>query len=261
MQTIKLFQVDSFTDRIFGGNPAAVCPLTEWLDDALLLKIAAENNLSETAFFVGSDGVYRLRWFTPTTEIDLCGHATLAAAHVLFEVLEPGRETVTFASRSGDLTVTKNQRLLTLDFPRGKLVRGEPSPQLIASIGIRPEEYFHGPYHLAVLQTAAEVRSLNPDLEKLRTVPGTGLIVTAPGTQEDFVSRFFAPQIGIPEDPVTGAAHCYLTPYWAERLGKMKLCATQVSARGGQLQCQLQGDRVLISGQARLVIEGNMYVE
>lgn len=253
---IPLYQIDAFADRVFAGNPAAVCPLERWPDDALLQSIAAENNLPETGFFIPTEETPRLRWFTPLAEVDLCGHATLAAAFVLFERLHPGREAVTFQSRSGPLTVTRSGDLLSLDFPALPLSDPLPISEFAAALQASPVEVRGGMDLLAIFNSEAEVRALQPDLERLKGLDCRGVIATAPGDEVDFVSRFFAPAVGIPEDPVTGSAHCALTPYWAERLGKTRLRARQLSPRGGELLCELQDERVRISGRAVLYLEG-----
>lgn len=253
---IPLYQVDAFADRVFAGNPAAVCPLERWPDDGVLQAIAAENNLAETAFFHPAEESPLLRWFTPLTEVDLCGHATLAAGYVLFQHLQPGREAVTFQSRSGPLTVTRSGELLTLDFPALTLSDPLPVEAVAAALQSSPLEVRRGMDLLAVFASEAEVRALQPDMERVRALDCRGVIATAPGDEADFVSRFFAPAVGIPEDPVTGSAHCALTPYWAERLGKSTLHARQLSPRGGELTCELRGDRVAISGRAVLYLEG-----
>ena len=260
---LPLYQIDAFTDRLFAGNPAAVCPLDTWLDDAAMQAIAAENNLAETAFFVPEGAGYHLRWFTPVAEVDLCGHATLAAAFVVFRYLHPEWSSVTFASRSGPLTVTREGELLTLDFPAYPVT--EPLPveetrELAAALDAEPLEVRPGVDLLAVFATEAEVRTLRPDMERLRRIKTRGVIATAAGEEVDFVSRFFAPAFGIPEDPVTGSAHCALTPYWAPRLGKELLRAWQVSPRGGELTCELAGERVRISGSAVLYLEGQVHL-
>ncbi len=272
---IPFFQVDAFTQVPFGGNPAAVCLLDEELPDSLMQSIAAENNLSETAFLLpqgsqGTDLHYGLRWFTPTTEVDLCGHATLASAYVLFTQIHPQAEQVEFSTRSGLLRVRRRGEQLAMDFPAQPI---EPWPEglesVSAALGVVPLELYRGGMGLAVLASPQQVQQLQPDMAKIQTLASTGLIVTAPGKDLkeledlDFVSRVFAPQLGIPEDPVTGAAHCLLVPYWAKRLGKSKseLRARQVSARGGELCCRDLGSRVEISGQAVLVIAGELWLE
>ena len=257
-QTIPLYQVDAFTDLPFAGNPAAVCPLEAWLPDAVMQAIAAENNLAETAFFVRKGSDYDLRWFTPAIEVDLCGHATLASAYVVFQHLEPGRDRVRFHSRSGPLEVTRDGDLLCLDFPTQPQEAMADVGAVAAAIGVTPQEVWNGMDLMAVLASQAEVAALAPDLPKVAALPKRGLIVTAPGEDCDFVSRFFGPAAGIPEDPVTGSAHCALTPYWAKRLGKSKMTAKQISARGGVLQVEERGERILIAGQVAPYLEGRI---
>ena len=255
--TIRLFQVDAFTDRVFAGNPAAVCPLDRWLPDARMQAIAAENNLSETAFFVRQGEVFGLRWFTPTCEVDLCGHATLASAFVILGRLEPDRPSVAFDTRSGRLTVTRDGGRLAMDFP-AKPARPVAAPAGLAQdVGGNPSAVLEAGNYMLVYASAAEVTALRPRMAALTDL-GTGVIATAPGDDCDFVSRFFVPAHGIPEDPVTGSTHCTLVPYWAARLGKDDLVARQVSARGGQLFCRAAGDRVRIAGQAVLYLEGEV---
>jgi predicted PhzF superfamily epimerase YddE/YHI9 len=259
---LPIYQVDAFTDSLFGGNPAAVCPLEAWLPEAAMQAIAAENNLSETAFFVRDGGDYALRWFTPTVEVDLCGHATLAAGHVVFHYLEPQRETVSFHTlKAGTLIVTRRADMLVMDFPARPAGPAPPPPGLFAALGGAPREVLRARDHLIVYNTAAEIAALNPDLAALAKVDCWAAIVTAPGESGvDFVSRFFAPAQGVPEDPVTGSAHCTLVPYWAKRLGKMQLEARQLSRRGGALHCALQGDRVNIGGRAVVYLDGQIEV-
>jgi len=250
------FVVHSFTDTVFRGNPAGVCPLDEWLDDSLMQRIAAENQLSETAFFVRKEDHFELRWFTPTIEVDLCGHATLASAYVLFDHLGHEEDVVTFRTQSGELTAWKDGDYLVMDFPSRP---GEPikAPEaLITGLGRVPAEVYQARDCLAVFESEQEVRDLEPDFAALESLDCTGIIASAPGIDADFVSRFFAPLAGIPEDPVTGSAHSTLTPYWASRLGKKRLIAHQVSERGGVLNCTLRDDRVLIAGQAALYVKG-----
>jgi PhzF family phenazine biosynthesis protein len=250
---IPYFQVDAFTKRVFGGNPAGVCPLEVWLPDDVLRDIAAENNLSETAFFVAADGVYDLRWFTPTVEVDLCGHATLAAAFVLFTELGFTGERVTFRTKVGELGARHDGARVTLDFPAWPARRCEKVPAILAeALGWVPRELFKTRDYLAVFSTEQEVLSLNPDPAVLARLDCLGLICTAPGTDCDFVSRFFAPGAGVPEDPVTGSAHSTLIPYWSERLGKKRLFARQLSRRRGELHCEARGERVGIGGDAVL---------
>ncbi len=256
---IKLFQVDAFTDKVFGGNPASVCPLDKWLSDSVMQLIAMENNQAETAFFVRNQNGFHIRWFTPTMEVDLCGHATLAAAYVLFELENFQEQTVEFSSRSGLLSVTKEDEFLTLDFPADPPVKVSPPDYLIAAVGSWPIEAHKGKSdYVLVYSTAEEIKDLIPDMRLVARVPARGIIVTAPGKDVDFVSRFFAPQSGISEDPVTGSAHTTLTPYWAARLGRTTLSARQLSKRGGRLQCILDGERVKISGQACIYMTGEI---
>jgi PhzF family phenazine biosynthesis protein len=252
------FQVDAFTDRPFAGNPAGVCPLEAWLPDAVLQNIAMENNLSETAFVVRSKDGWDLRWFTPTVEVDLCGHATLAAAFVLAHVLGEAKDVLRFQTRSGLLSVAREGDLLILDFPSRPGVPCSVPEGLIKGLGKAPEELLKARDYLAVFQSEDEVRSLKPDMAALATLDCVGIIATAPGRKCDFVSRFFAPAVGVPEDPVTGSAHCTLIPYWAKRLSKQKLHALQLSKRGGELFCEAQGDRVKIGGKAVLYSRGHI---
>jgi PhzF family phenazine biosynthesis protein len=255
---LSLYQVDAFTSRLFAGNPAAVCPLDTWLDERLMQAIAAENNLAETAFFAREEDAYRLRWFTPSVEVDLCGHATLAAAFVVFRFLEPELQRVAFDTRSGRLWVIREEDRLTLDFPARP--HGLPlDPALVAEgLGLEPLELYDGPYWMAAVETEEQVRGLAPRFDALAGTVPDALIVTAPGAGCDFVSRFFAPNYGIPEDPVTGSAHCTLAPYWARRLGRGDLFARQISPRGGEIWCRDRGDRVLLSGQAALYLRGEL---
>jgi predicted PhzF superfamily epimerase YddE/YHI9 len=259
---LPLYQVDAFTDRLFAGNPAAVCPLDAWLPDATMQAIAAENNLAETAFFVREGGDYALRWFTPTVEVDLCGHATLASGHVVMKFLEPQRQSVSFRTmKAGMLTVARRDDMLVMDFPARPATVTEPPPGLLAALGGKPREVLRARDHLVVYDSAAEIAELQPDLAALAKVDCWAAIVTAPGANGiDFVSRFFAPAQGVPEDPVTGSSHTTLTPYWAKRLGKTELEARQLSRRGGSLRCTLNGDRVDIGGRAVLYLEGHISV-
>ncbi len=260
---MKYFMVDAFTSQPFGGNPAAVVPLEQWLPDALMQQIAAELNLSETAFFAPEADGFRLRWFTPAVEIDLCGHATLASAHVLFTELAPGRDTVRFFSQSGPLSVHLADGRLALDFPsRPPIPVDDPAllSRVTAALGAAPRALLRSRDLCAVYDTAEEVRAMAPDSAKVAALVDVGIraiSVTAPGEGDvDFVSRFFTPVDGIAEDPVTGSAHCHLIPYWAERLGKTELRARQVSKRGGELWCRLHDERVEIAGDAVLVAQG-----
>ncbi len=271
---IPIYQADAFTDRLFGGNPAAVCPLASWLPDATMQAIALENNLAETAFLVPRGGVTEIRWFTPALEIDLCGHATLASAHVLFRHLGYPGDEIVFSSKSGTLRAARSGDLITLDFPAT-----EPTPiatpeALVRGLGRAPMETLRGRDILAVFGSEAEVAGLDPDFAAIRTLDCIGVIATAPGavTAEsgrsmaapgdacDFVSRFFAPRAGVPEDPVTGSAHTLLVPFWAKRLGKTKLHAVQVSKRRGELFCELRGDRVLMGGRAVTYLKGEIEI-
>jgi PhzF family phenazine biosynthesis protein len=260
---LSLYQLDAFTDRLFAGNPAAVVPLNEWLPDELMQQIAAENNLAETAFYVPTESGFHIRWFTPTTEVDLCGHATLAAAYVLFSIQQLADREINFASRSGNLRVLRHDDWLTLDFPVDHFQVAVPPPALHESLDtVVPAEVYKGKSdYLVVLENETEVRELRPDIIILSTIPARGIIVTAPGDEVDFVSRFFAPQSGVDEDPVTGSAHTTLVPYWAKRLDKTQLVARQISRRGGYLRCELNGDRVCISGQVKLYLTGEIETE
>jgi PhzF family phenazine biosynthesis protein len=253
---ILYFVVHSFTDRVFAGNPAGVCPLEEWIDDASMQEIAAENRLSETAFFVRAGDSYRLRWFTPKSEVDLCGHATLASAFVLFDHLGHEGDTITFNTLSGELSVWKDGESLVMDFPSRPAQEVETPDHLVAGLRSEVERVLKSRDYMAVFENERQVRDLKPDFSELEMLDCTGIIATAPGDEVDFVSRFFAPREGIPEDPVTGSAHCTLTPYWAGLLGRNELVARQVSSRGGDLRCKLIDDRVLIAGRAALYSRG-----
>src|ERR1700719_4183630 len=243
---LPIYQVDAFTDKLFGGNPAAICPLETWLPDATMQAVAAENNLAETAFFVRDGGDYALRWFTPTVEVDLCGHATLASGHVVLRFLEPQRDSVGFhTAKAGKLVVSRRADALVMDFPARPAVPCEAPAGLLEALGGAPREVLRARDHLVVYQTAAEIAALKPDLAALARVDCWAAIVTAPGENGvDFVSRFFAPAQGVPEDPVTGSAHTTLVPYGAKQLGKTTLKARQLSRRGGLLHCALNGERV-----------------
>lgn len=257
---LPIFQVDAFSSSVFSGNPAAICPLEEWLPDETLQAIAAENNLAETAYFVRKNGRFDLRWFTPACEVDLCGHATLASAYVLFrELNEPG-DVLRFDTKSGELVVRRDGDLLVMDFPARPPQPVEADPQLAPALGGDPIEILAARDYLIRYASEAEVRRLTPDMEALKRIDRFAFIATAPGDDCDFVSRFFAPAKGIPEDPVTGSAHCTLIPYWAQQLGKTTLHARQVSQRGGQLQCKVAGERVEIAGQAALFLRGRISV-
>lgn len=257
---IPLYQVDAFTSRLFSGNPAAVCPLEKWLDERTMQDIAGENNLAETAFFVGGKGRYDIRWFTPVVEVGLCGHATLASAYVIFEHLEPSLEAVAFQSKSGELRVTRSGGVLTLDFPSWAPSRTEPSEALARALGAAPREVWRSQDLMAVYASEDEVRSLRPSAEQVAGIECFAVIATAPGTRSDFVSRFFAPRQGIPEDPATGRSHCTLVPYWSRRLGKRSLHSIQLSRRGAEMFCEDRGDRVAIGGNAVQFLEGTIEV-
>lgn len=256
-----IYQVDAFTEKPFGGNPAAVCPLKEWISDELMQNIAAENNLSETAFFVKEGDVFGLRWFTPAVEVDLCGHATLATAHVLFDELGYEREEVNFETKSGRLIVKKEGNRLLMDFPSDKMPKVEAPPILFQALGIEPtSNTYKTDDYMVVLDKEKEVSALQPDFRLMKEVNSRGVIVTAPGDEVDFVSRFFAPQSGIDEDPVTGSAHTKLTPYWSDVLGKQEMEARQISVRLGVLTVRDKGERVEILGKAVTVLKGEFEV-
>ncbi len=257
---LRLYQIDAFTEDVFGGNPAAVCPLESWLPDATLQAVARENNLSETAFFVPDGEGYRLRWFTPVDEVDLCGHATLASAHVVFRHLRPEAGSVRFETKSGHLTVKREADELVMDFPALPANPVPVPPDMTAGLGAAPEAAFAGMDYLALFGTDAEVRALEPDFAVLARLDLRGVVVTAPGGEVDFVSRFFCPRLGVDEDPVTGSAHCMLAPFWAARLGRTSLRARQLSARGGKLGCDVVGDRVRLTGKAVQYLEGDIFL-
>lgn len=257
---IPLFQVDAFASRVFAGNPAAVCPLEAWINAKTMQSIAAENNLAETAFFVKGPAGYEIRWFTPAVEIDLCGHATLASAYVLWEYLGYAEERVTFSSRGGPLAVDKQDGRLCLDFPSQLPSRCQPHERLIEGLGTQPLEVLASNYYMAVYPREEDVWTLEPNFDVLGSLDRGGIVVTAPGRDVDFVSRFFAPAFGIPEDPVTGSAHCILTPYWSRRLGKKNMRALQVSRRGGELWVEDRGDRVGIAGHVTPYLRGTITV-
>lgn len=259
---IDIYQVDAFADRLFSGNPAAVCPLNAWIADDLMQSIAAENNLSETAFFVPQGEFFGLRWFTPTVEVNLCGHATLATAHVLYHHLGYSKPSIGFQTRSGLLTVEKKEELYGMDFPADQLHKLETPEVLVQGIGQKPLETYRGREdYLVVLEHQKQIEALAPNFAVLRQLEGRGVIATAAGKTTDFVSRCFYPNFGIDEDPVTGSAHTTLTPYWAEKLGKTALSASQLSKRGGNLTCVLAGSRVEILGQAVTYMVGQLVGE
>lgn len=258
---IPLYQFDAFTRQRFGGNPAAICVLNDWLDPEIMQQIAAENNVSETAFFVGGNGSYDLRWFTPEVEIDLCGHATLATAHLILNHMEPNIDEVRFHTKSGDLSVTRDGEMLSMLFPARPPTKIETPALLAEALGVEPQEVFQSRDILVLFEKEQVVRDLSPDFDLLaRIESGFATIVTAPGDEVDFVSRFFAPNAGIPEDPVTGSAHCTLIPFWADRLNKSRLHARQVSKRGGELFCQNLGEQVRISGYVTEYSHGHIFV-
>jgi len=265
MLTLPIHQIDAFAERPFSGNPAAVVPLRSWLDDAVLQAIAMENNLAETAFIVPDGETWLIRWFTPTCEVALCGHATLASAYVICHVLAPGAQGCVFKTReAGRLTVTRDGDLFELDFPAIAIAPPSTAPDVAALIGARPQAVLYGAYsategdYVAVFATWREVAALTPDLRAMSALGPRGVICTAPGDDVDFVSRYFAPGAGIDEDPVTGSAHCLLTPYWAERLARPTLTARQISARGGYLRCRHDGARVRIAGKAVPYLKGTI---
>jgi PhzF family phenazine biosynthesis protein len=260
--SLPVFVVDAFTATPFSGNPAAVCPLKNWLDDEILSSVAAENNLSETAFFVPKGDDYELRWFTPRSEVRLCGHATLASGFVLLKYLSPARDSVRFHTKSGPLTVARDGSLLAMDFPAlPPWDCLQPPDALLEGLGLRPtavvqiqDNYF------AVFDSEEKIRSIHPDFARIESLHPAGVAVTAPGNDCDFVSRYFVPSYGIPEDPVTGSTHCSLAPYWSGRLGKTNMHARQVSKRGGEMWCQVQGERVILKGNAVLVTRGEILI-
>ena len=261
---IPIFQVDAFAGALFSGNPAAVCPLERWLDDRTLQSIAAENNLAETAFFVRRDSAgrsepaYDLRWFSPVCEVDLCGHATLAAAWVLFHRGGRTGDRVEFHSKSGPLGVRRDGERLELDFPATPGVPCDPPPRLVEGLGASPREILKAGDYLAVFDSEDDIRAITPRAEAIASLDARGVIVTAPGRDADYVMRFFAPAMGISEDPATGSVHCMLVPYWAGRLGKSRLGARQLSARGAEFSCEHRGNRVGIAGRAVLYLEGTV---
>ena len=256
----EIFQIDAFASKPFAGNPAAVVPLESWLPDDVMLNIAMENNLAETAFFVPSEKGYDLRWFTPTIEMDLCGHATLATGFLIFEILGTKENILRFHTRSGELTVEKKDGRYVLDFPSRPGLPAEAPEGLVEAIGTVPKEILKSRDYMFVYESEADVLAIKPDFNALIKMGVHAVIVTSKGDSSDFVSRFFAPEVGVPEDPVTGSAHCTLIPYWAEKLGKNDLFARQVSSRGGELFCELRGDRVKMAGDAVLYLRGEIYV-
>lgn len=258
----KIYQVDAFADKLFSGNPAAVCPLEKWLSDETMQQIAMENNLAETAFYVKNENQYDIRWFTPAAEVDLCGHATLAAAFVLFNLENHSENEIRFYShRSGPLTVTKEIQYLTLNFPVDKLHSIELTSEITDGFNIKPHSAFKGKTdYLLIYDNENEIRSLKPDLNIISKLDARGIIVSSEGEKTDFVSRFFAPQVGVNEDPVTGSAHTTLTPYWSGILNKKELTAMQLSKRTGFLTCKDLDDRIEISGQCKLYLSGEIHI-
>jgi len=258
---LPIYQVDAFTDRLFAGNPAAVVLCDAELPFEAMQNIAAENNLSETAFVVLAESGHQIRWFTPTVEVDLCGHATLAAAHVIFNHLKFSGKTVSFSSKSGPLLVRRGREILYLDFPADSIRTVEPMEPLISGLGVMPAELYRGrDDFLAIFENEDRIARLAPDMALISKLPARGVIVSSIGDKVDFVSRFFGPQSGVPEDPVTGSAHTTLTPYWAKNLQKKELSASQLSPRGGLLRCEMAGDRVKIAGQAITYMKAEIYL-
>jgi PhzF family phenazine biosynthesis protein len=261
LMKIPIYQVDAFADKLFSGNPAAVVFPDSELPDATMQSIAAENNLAETAFVLADGDNFQIRWFTPTVEVDLCGHATLASAHVLFNHLEYSGDVIAFLSKSGELRVRQEDNILYLDFPADTIQAAELTPGIGNGLGDRPIELYKGrDDYLAIFDSEKTITSLQPNMNTLGKIPSRGIIVSAPGETSDFVSRFFAPQSGVPEDPVTGSAHTTLIPYWSKRLGKKHLQARQISKRGGELICRDLGTRVEIGGRAVTYLVGEISV-
>lgn len=258
---LPLFQVDAFAESLFKGNPAAVIPLEQWLDAETMQLIAFENNLSETAFFVPTQEGFEIRWFTPKAEVKLCGHATLATAHVIFTEANYPKDEITFGSQSGPLKVKKRGERLQLNFPADRMHPIDAPNQIIQALGKLPTSCFKGKTdYMLVYETEKEIREMTPNFSLLVKTDARGVIVTAPGTKADFVSRFFAPRVGVDEDPVTGSAHTSLTPYWSRQLGKNEMTAQQLSKRGGELLLSLQGDRVLIAGKTTTYLRGEIFI-
>ena len=257
---LPIYQVDAFSDSLFQGNPAAVVPLSEWLEDSVMQSIASENNLAETAFFIPKGPGFQLRWFTPAVEVDLCGHATLASAHVLFQHLGFEKEEIAFQSRSGILKVRRDNDWYVMDFPADEIQRVTQIPKAVtAGLGFSAKEVYKGrDDYMVVVETQTEVEQLNPDFRALLKMQSRGLIVTAPGDSVDFVSRCFFPPAGIDEDPVTGSAHTTMTPFWAAKLGKSQMVARQLSRRGGLVKCVQSGSRVKLGGQAVTYLQGEI---
>lgn len=257
---LPIYQIDAFAKNAFEGNPAAICPLDTWLPDEVLLSVAEENNLSETAYFIKTNNGYHIRWFTPTTEVDLCGHATLAAAFVIFNELGYKENSISFESKSGILKIEKNNDLFIMDFPSQPPTTCELPAEIQQAFNVVPTECLKSEDYILVLNNENEVLNAKPKLGLLKNIDRRGVIITAPSGNYDFVSRFFAPKYGINEDPVTGSAHTQLAPYWANQLNQTKLHAKQVSKRGGELICELMGDRVTISGYATKYLQGSIEI-
>lgn len=260
--TQRIYQIDAFAEKLFTGNPAAVCPLTHWLDDETMQKIAAENNLAETAFTVPVENGYEIRWFTPEVEVDLCGHATLASAFVLMNFERFTEDKINFFSRnSGTLTVTKNGDLLTLDFPKDNLQKVENLSIFEKCFAFQPIEAYRGKTdYLLIFENELQIQNIEPNILEIAKIDARGIIVSSKSDNYDFISRFFGPNCGVNEDPVTGSAHTTLTPFWAENLGKTKLIAKQISKRGGVLECELKNDRILISGKCKTYLKGEIFI-
>lgn len=259
----KIYQIDAFTEKLFSGNPAAVCPLESWLDDGIMQKIAAENNLAETAFTVPVENGYEIRWFTPEVEVDLCGHATLASAFVLMYFEGFSGEIINFFSKnSGTLTVTKNGDFLTLDFPKDTLQKVEDLSVFENCFAFQPKEGYRGKTdYLLIFENDHQIQNIEPNIPEISKINARGIIVSAASEKFDFVSRFFGPQCGVDEDPVTGSAHTTLVPFWAQKLNKKKLTAKQISKRGGFLICELNNDRIFISGKCKTYLKGEIFIK
>ena len=259
----RIYQVDAFTEKLFSGNPAAVCPLDKWLSDELMQNIASENNLAETAFYVKNNDAFEIRWFTPTVEVDLCGHATLATSYVIFNYENYSNDIINFISpKSGKLSVQKQNDLLTLNFPTDEIHKVSVSDNILKCFDVKPIEAYKGRTDLLlVFENEDMIKNIRPDFESILKLDARGVIVTAEGSQSDFVSRFFGPQCGINEDPVTGSAHTTLTPYWAKRLNRNELTAVQLSKRRGFLECRYLNDRIAISGKCKMYMFGEIFLD
>ncbi|MBC2717163.1 MAG: PhzF family phenazine biosynthesis protein [Desulfobacteraceae bacterium] len=259
---LNIYQIDAFASKPFEGNPAAVCPLNEWLPDKTMQSIAEENNLSETAFFIPKGNGFHIRWFTPTKEVDLCGHATLATAYVLFNILSYKSDKIEFDSKSGILTVTNNNEWIVMNFPLQPPVLCENIPEeIIKAFDIAPIECLKSEDYVVVFDREIDIESAKPDFGQLKKLDLRGVIITAKSTRYDFIARFFAPKYGILEDPVTGSAYTQLAPYWASKIGSKRFVVKQVSSRGGELSCEIVDSRVLISGKAIKYLEGKIIIE